>query len=259
MPSRNDEYMVYQTLVGAWPIEQERVLAYMEKACREALRHTSWTDPNKAYEDATASFVNALYADQAFIDELDAFVAEVVEPGRVNALAQTLIKLTAPGVADLYQGTELWRHNLADPDNRRAVDFERCRALLSELKDLDVDDVMARSDEGLPKLWLVRRTLRTRQDHPEAFGPGSSYRALQVSEDRGIAFLRGERLATIVPRLVAREEQAWKDAIVALPAGRWHNALTGEAVEGGEASLGTLLARFPVALLVKADQDEEET
>jgi (1->4)-alpha-D-glucan 1-alpha-D-glucosylmutase len=123
-PDRNTEYLLYQTLVGAWPLEVDRALTYMEKAIREAKVHTSWTHMNPDYEEAVRGFVTDVLSDPEFTSDLAAFVAPLVQPGRVNALAQTLLKLTAPGVPDLYQGTEVWNLSLVDPDNRRPVDYD---------------------------------------------------------------------------------------------------------------------------------------
>jgi (1->4)-alpha-D-glucan 1-alpha-D-glucosylmutase len=248
-PSRNDEYLLYQTLVGAWPIEEERLQKYMQKACREARVHTSWTEPNKAYEDAVEHYVNGLYSNNTFITELEAFVAEIIERGRINSLAQTLIKLTAPGVPDIYQGTELWELSLADPDNRRPVSYDPRRELLSELSTLSPEAILQRSDKGLPKLWVIRQALHLRRANPEPFGAQGSYRGLQVSEDCAVGFMRGESVITVVPRLHPRDPTA----VVTLPRDRWRNVLTGDVAEGGDIPLRELLSRFPVCLLAREE------
>ncbi|NIP80015.1 MAG: malto-oligosyltrehalose synthase, partial [Gemmatimonadetes bacterium] len=123
------EYLLYQTLVGAWPIGPDRAVAYMRKAAREAKLRTSWTSPDEAYEGALEAFIRTLLAGP-FREELSRFVAPLVAPGRAVSLAQKLVQLTAPGVPDLYQGTELWDLSLVDPDNRRPVDFDARRRLL---------------------------------------------------------------------------------------------------------------------------------
>ena len=135
-PDRNAEYLLYQILVGAWPIDVERATAYMLKATREAKAHTAWTEPNEAYEEALKNFVIAgiLKDREHFVADWKKFVKPLIEPGRVNSLSQALIKLTAPGVPDIYQGNELWDMSLVDPDNRRPVDYEGRRKLLAELK-----------------------------------------------------------------------------------------------------------------------------
>ena len=132
LPDRNAEWLLYQTLVGAWPLSAERALAYIEKASKEAKEHTSWVDPDPVYDDALRRFVEGVLGDTEFAASLEAFVAPLVEPGRVNSLAQALLKLTSPGVPDLYQGCELWDHSLVDPDNRRPVDFSVREQLLAE-------------------------------------------------------------------------------------------------------------------------------
>ncbi|HEY7512560.1 MAG TPA: malto-oligosyltrehalose synthase, partial [Vicinamibacteria bacterium] len=251
---RNTEYLYYQTLVGAWPLTVERAGAYMEKAAREAKKHTSWTRPDPDYEQALAGFVRATFEDAGFLRQLEAFVAPLVAPGRVTSLAQTLVKITAPGVPDFYQGTELWDLSLVDPDNRRPVDYEQRRQLLAATEGLSAEQALARMDEGLPKLWLIRRALCARRGRPEAFGEGERgrYRALAATGPRAehvVAFSRGEQVITVVPRLGLRLQGRWEDTALELPTGRWRNDLTGETVSG-RARLAELLARFPVALLL---------
>jgi len=256
-PDRNAEYLLYQTLVGAWPIERERVLAYMEKAAREAKQHTSWTERNEAYESALASFVEGVLDDDAFVAELEAFVAPLVGPGRVNALAQTLVKLTAPGVPDLYQGTELWDLSLVDPDNRRPVDYPLRRRLLGELEGMAPEAILERADEGLPKLWVIRQALAVRRRRPELFGADAGYRPLAACGARTkhvLAFARGDAAVTLVPRLVMGLGGAWEDTELDLPAGEWHDELGG-ATHRGCVPVADVLACFPVALLVRAEAD----
>ncbi len=254
-PDRNAEYLLYQSLVGTWPIETERVVAYMEKAAREAKAHTAWTRTDQEYEDALRSFVEAVLGDPGFVADLEAFVAPLVEPGRINSLALTLIKLTAPGVPDLYQGMELWSFALVDPDNRRPVDYEVRRRLLAELKSATPEQVLARGDEGLPKMWTIRQALQLRRSRPEVFAEGD-YRALSAAGEKAghvFAFARGREAVTVVPRLVLKLAGEWGNTRLELPAGRWRNELTGEDVEGGNRPLAGLLARFPVALLSRLD------
>ncbi|HEX4498841.1 MAG TPA: malto-oligosyltrehalose synthase, partial [Thermoanaerobaculia bacterium] len=255
-PDRNAEYLLYQTLVGAWPIDAERLTAYMEKATREAKVHTSWTRTNPDYEEALRDFVRGVLGDAAFVADLKAFVAPLVEPGRINSLTQTLLKLAAPGVPDLYQGSELWDLSLVDPDNRRPVDYDLRRRLLAELKEgMTPEAILARMDDGLPKLWLTHRALQLRRRLPEAFDARGSYEPLQVSgprADHAIAFARGGEVAVVVPRLPLRLGGDWEDTTVALPPGSWRDELTGEEVAGGERPVAELLARFPVALLARS-------
>jgi (1->4)-alpha-D-glucan 1-alpha-D-glucosylmutase len=255
MPDRNFEYHLYQVIVGAWPLEKERLLAYAEKAAREAKVYTSWTDPVPAYEDAVRKFIEGNYNDPKFVESLNQFVASITYPGRINSLAQTLIKLTAPGVPDFYQGTELWNFALVDPDNRRPQDFDLRRRLLADLKDTTPETIMKRIDEGMPKLWLIRQGLALRKRHPEWFGPQSGIEPLNVRgarRDHVVAFMRGESVVTVVPRLVAKLGGDWRDTEVELPGGEWTNQLTGERLRGNRVRLADLMRRFPVALLARA-------
>jgi (1->4)-alpha-D-glucan 1-alpha-D-glucosylmutase len=256
-PDRSAEYLLYQTLVGAWPIEAGRVAAFMQKAAREAKVHTSWVDPDADYDDALAAFVAAVLADRGFVADLESFLAEhrIVERGRVSSLAQTALLLTCPGIPDLYQGTELWDLSLVDPDNRRPVDYSRRRALLAELAGAGPEQALARADQGGPKLWLIHRVLGHRRRHPQAYGPGSGYEPLPVrgpGARHAVAFARTAGLAVVVPRLVADPGQAWPGTTVELPGGGWVDLLSGDGgdgVEGGVVSAAALLGRFPVAVL----------
>jgi (1->4)-alpha-D-glucan 1-alpha-D-glucosylmutase len=254
VPDPNTEYLLYQTLVGAWPIDLERICAYMEKAVKEAKVHTSWTAPNNAYERGLADFIAAVLADRTFCTDLENFVTDLIAPGRINSLAQTLIKLTAPGVPDIYQGTELWDLSLVDPDNRRPVDFALRRRLLSQLPQLDPEAIMAGMDQGLPKLWVIRQTLHLRRAHPELFGPRADYCPLSATGRKAehlVAFVRGQDVISLAPRLVMGLNNDWDDTIVELPSGKWHNVLTGDESDGGAVRLQELLHRFPVGLLMK--------
>ncbi len=254
LPDRNFEYHLYQSMVGAWPLEKSRLLAYAEKAAREAKVHTSWTDPAPAYEASLRKFIDGIYNESNFIAALNDFVASLIYPGRINSLAQTLVKLTAPGVPDFYQGTELWNLALVDPDNRRPVDFAARRRLLSDLKDATPEQVMERIDEGMPKLWLIRNALSIRNRHPEWFSPQAGIEPLiarGTCSDHVIAFMRGESVIAIAPRLVVKLDGNWRDTQVELPGGDWTNHLTGEQLSGSNVRLADLMRRFPVALLAR--------
>jgi (1->4)-alpha-D-glucan 1-alpha-D-glucosylmutase len=254
LPDRNTEYLLYQTLVGAWPIETDRVLAYMEKASREAKTHTSWTNPNPAYEDALRAFIEGIMNHPPFTTDLQEFVKPLVEPGRINSLAQTLLKLTAPGVPDFYQGTELWDLSLVDPDNRRPVDYQKRRRFLAKMKQMTAEQVWSRMDSGLPKMWLIRKILKLRHQR-QLFAPEHSYRAVVPRGAKSahvIAFVRGERAATVVPRWSLKRGN-WGDTAIEIPNGTWRNALTNESVDGGEILITDLLKNFPVALLSREE------
>ena len=253
IPDRNTEYLLYQTLVGAWPLSVERAVAYMEKASKEAKTHTSWTDPSPYYDEGLAAFVRAVLDDDRFVRELDEFVAPLVEPGRINSLAQTAIKLTHPGVPDVYQGTELWDLSLVDPDNRRPVDYELRARLLDHAIAGDAAAALARMDEGLPKLFTIQRVLSLRARDPGAFGPGSTYEALWATGPRArhvVAFTRAGRVLTVAPRLTLTLDGAWRDTHLALPEGDWTDVLTGATVAGAVA-LEELLDGFPVLVATK--------
>jgi (1->4)-alpha-D-glucan 1-alpha-D-glucosylmutase len=258
-PDRNTEYFLYQTLIGAWPISPDRLRAYMEKAVREAKQQTSWTQPNKDFEDALRSFIDRLFQSPEFLSALGAFVKLVTAPGRVNSLAQTLLKCTAPGVPDTYQGSELWDLHLVDPDNRGAVDYEARMSALSQLESgLSVIEILRGMDCGLPKLWILHRALSLRCQRPEWFGRDAGYTPLVITgrrADHAIAYLRAESVATIVPRWNVKLGGNWSDTNVALPGQRWRNLLTDEVLKGGTTPLPLILRQFPVALLQKEEAE----
>ena len=253
-PDRNFEYLLYQTLVGAWPLDAERALTYARKAAKEAKAFTTWTRPNEAYEQALERFVAAVLDDSEFVAELERFVAPLVGPARVASLALTLLKVTAPGVPDFYRGTELWDLSLVDPDNRRPVDYATRRRLLGELDGLSAASVLERSDEGLPKLLVIREALRLRRERPAAFGSDGAYRPLYATGARSehvVAFARGSDVVTVVPRWLVRLDGDWADTALELPAGRWRNVLAGTELDGGTVEAAHLFAAFPVALLAR--------
>jgi len=251
-PDSNLEYHLYQAIVGAWPIEKDRIIQYAEKAAREAKVHTSWTERNEEYEAALRKFIEGMYGDSRFCRSVGEFVAGITDPGRVNSLAQTLIKLTAPGVPDFYQGCELWDLSLVDPDNRRPVDFARRRALLSQIREATPEQVMERAEEGLPKLWLIKQGLALRRRHPEWFGAEADIRRLQVRgtrADHAIAYIRAGAVVAVAPRLTVKLCGDWHNTAIALPEGKWLNHLTGDRSAEGLNGVAELLRRFPVALL----------
>ena len=261
MPDRNAEYLYYQSLIGAWPLPVDRAQGYMLKAVREAKQQTSWVANNREFEDALLAFIEKTLSHGPFLQELQQFVDKVKEAGRVNSLAQTLIQHTAPGVPDLYQGAELWDLSLVDPDNRRPVDYALRRRLLEELRSMNGESIaariMARADEGLPKMWTIYQALQLRREKKEWFGANAAYTPLMVDgakRDHVIAYLRGDSVATIVPRLTVKLLGTWRDTVVRLPEGRWSNRLTGGDVEGGKVSVRGLLREFPVALLVREEE-----
>jgi (1->4)-alpha-D-glucan 1-alpha-D-glucosylmutase len=247
---RNMEWLLYQTLVGAWPLTLERAGAYAEKAAKEAKVHTSWTDPDPTYDRALRIFVERLYSNADFQADLGTFAASLVAPGRVNSLALTALRLTSPGVPDTYQGTELWDLSLVDPDNRRPVDWDLRRRLLEEAESTSPAEAWARPDEGLPKLLLIQRLLDLRRRRPEPFAGG--YEPLWAEGERAshlVAFTRGGEVVTAVPRLVMGLGGDWAGTTLMLPEGRWIDALDGQRTFEGSVAVAELLAPFPVAVL----------
>lgn len=261
-PDGHAEYLALQAIVGAWPIEVERLIAFLEKALREAQLRTSWARPDEGYEAAVGRWAVAALADEQFRAAVDAFVAGILRPARLNSLAQTLLRLTAPGVPDLYQGSELWTLTLVDPDNRRPVDFGLRERLLAEIEAGPpglahlvpaLDDP---ADPGRPKLALIRAALGVRRRCPDAFGEDARYRPLVAGGPHGanvVAFARGEEVVTVVPRLTTRLGEGWPGTTLELPPGRWHDELSGRVHDpGGPLPVADLLGAVPVALLTRA-------
>lgn len=250
-PDRNTEYLLYQTLVGTWPIATDRIREYALKAARESKRHTSWTSPDAGFEKSLEDFVNGMMADSQFLADAASFIEPLIPQGRILSLAQMLIHLTAPGVPDIYQGDEIWNLTLVDPDNRRPVDFQCRRRLFAQLESMaqpglvDVSRIMARADEGLPKLWVIRQALGLRS----RLGRYAPLSLSGRSAERAIAFARGD-VVVVAPRLPVLPE-GWSDTSVALPDDIVrHNILTAERIAGSRIPLSALFAKFPVALLV---------
>jgi (1->4)-alpha-D-glucan 1-alpha-D-glucosylmutase len=227
----------------------------MEKAVREAKQHTSWTQQNKEFEDALKAFIERIFDSKEFVADLESFVALVLRPGQINSLAQTLIKYTAPGIPDTYQGSELWDLRLVDPDNRGPVDYDLRRTMLEELRSgITVDEILKRMDSGMPKLWVIYKALHLRRDRPEWFDESAAYTPLPTDGYKKlnlIAYLRGESVAVIAPRWNLRVGGNLGTTTVEIPSGRWSNLFTGDAVNGGKLRAQNLLQRFPVALLAR--------
>jgi (1->4)-alpha-D-glucan 1-alpha-D-glucosylmutase len=269
-PDANDEYLLYQTLIGAWPNEemepralaafQERVCAFMLKAIREAKWNTSWIEPNFDYEEAVRRFVrDVLMNSPEFLKSFLPFQRRISYWGRLNSLSQTLLKLTCPGVPDFYQGTELWDFSLVDPDNRRPVDYERRHAMLKRLREEfgsggaeqssrgDVQELLENGESGEVKLFLIWRVLRFRNASPELFERGA-YEPLAcegVDSSRVCAFARcwrSKRIVVVAPlRPVALTrgmerlplgEESWGRSYLKLPANlsSWRDLFTGKTL-----------------------------
>ena len=277
-PSRTDEYLLYQTLIGTLPEGEldeaalaawrERVEAYMLKAAREAKAHTSWISPHEGYERALAAFVRALLArvqPNPFLEDLRAQAEPLAWFGALNGLSLALVKYASPGVPDLYQGSELAELTLVDPDNRRPVDFARREQLLAQFEALaDPAPLAAAARDGRAKFWVIWRLLQLRQRLPALFADGA-YVPLDSTGMHAahvVAFARAhdsQRLIVVAGRLYLKMlgaagrlplGEAWEDTAIALPPGATtlENVLTGERFESGDGSLplAQACARFPV-------------
>jgi (1->4)-alpha-D-glucan 1-alpha-D-glucosylmutase len=252
-PDRVIEYALWQTLVGAWPLPIDRAKQYAHKAAREARLRTSWRRPDDTYEKGVAQWLDGVYADPELLAEIGRFVDEIAPHGDRNSLAQLLVKLTAPGIPDIYQGTELRDDSLVDPDNRRPVDLALRAARLRELTDARVHTLPTWAETGLSarKLWAIRRVLGLRRKHPARFlGAYRAVAALGQNADRVFAYARGTELLVIVPRLGVHAD-GWRDTTLEIPSGHWVDVLTDEARAGGVRTVAELWRAFPVALLTR--------
>lgn len=247
-PDPHIEYYLYQTLVGAWPLSRDRAHTHAAKAMREAKRATRWDAPDAGYEAAVHAALDGRYDDDQWIADIEALVAELHPADHHKALAQTLLKITTPGVPDVYQGSELWDHRLCDPDNRAPVDFAARASALTALDDAPPDPDA--DDTGASKLFLLGRALALRRSHPD-LDPEAPYVPLPVggpAADRAIAFRRGENLVAIAPVRTWRPD--WRGSCVRLPAGTWRDVLSGrEHPGGGACRLEAAFETWPVALL----------
>lgn len=248
------EKLLWEAVVGAWPASQDRLDAYAEKASREAGDSTTWTAPNEAFEEKMHGLVAAVFEN----DEVSRIVARTVEriaqAGWSNSLAAKLIQLTAPGVPDVYQGSELWETSLVDPDNRRPVDFGVRREYLSRI---DRGWLPPVDESGAAKLLVTSRALRLRRDRPELFSRYLPVPAYGAAQNHVIAFDRGDAV-TVATRLPIGLESAggWRDTTLEIAGRPWIDVLTGERFAGGAVRLSELLRQYPVALLVPDEFDD---
>jgi (1->4)-alpha-D-glucan 1-alpha-D-glucosylmutase len=235
-PDDQERYFLFQTLVGAWPISTDRIQAYMEKALREAKRNTSWVNQNPDWEQAVERFCARLCEDRQFLDDFEPFCSRVTLLGERVALAQVVLKLTSPGVPDIYQGDELWFHALVDPDNRRAVDWQWYQAMLSRLMG------GSRPDRATLKLYATAQLLELRTRRPGSF-LGGSYEPLEAGQT-ACAFLRGDDVLVAV---ALRSD--WAGAELEGPAGRWREVFSGEEYSfARRVPLGRVLSEHGVAV-----------
>lgn len=242
-PDANEEYLFYQTLLGTWPIDAggraepavdsdyiERIQAYMAKALKEAKVNTSWIQPNEPWDSAMSDFVAKVLDSSPKNKFLPSFLPvaeEIARLGAINSLSQVALKLTAPGVPDIYQGSEIWNFSLVDPDNRRPVDYQQRKELLDSLEKASPEELLEHWPDGRIKLFLTQRLLRFRRDHQALFKDGK-YLPLSLSgafADCCVAFAReheGQWIAVLAPRLSSRVGfppigEKWQDTAVELP------------------------------------------
>ncbi|MFJ8042685.1 alpha-amylase family glycosyl hydrolase [Kitasatospora sp. NPDC096147] len=245
-PDRPTAWLLWQTLVAAWPITPERLGATLLKSVREAKRRTSWTDPDEEYEQAVLAYARAALADPALHPRIEGFVGSIAPYARSNSLAAALLHLTGPGVPDLYQGSEEPLHTLVDPDNRAPVDLSALAVRLT-------DSAAPRPDDpAREKLHLTATALHLRQETPEP-GPYRPLTATGPAAGHLLAFARGEHTVTAVTRLPYGLERGggWRSTALELPAGHWREELTQRRFEGGRVPAAELFAALPVALLVQ--------
>jgi len=247
-PEPDLEYLLWQTLVGAWLVGSQRLRSYLGKAMHEAKTRTSWTVRDPGYEQAVLGLADAVLTDPELVAGIAEFVARIAPDARVNSLGAKLVQLTMPGIPDIYQGCELTGLSLVDPDNRRPVDYQRRRRLLAALR-------AGQEAAGLDaeKLLLTACALKLRRDHPEWFAGGYTPLACEgPAAEHAVAFLRGDHAVTVVTRLPAglRRRGGWADTVLPLPELHWRDVLTGIRHAGLRPPLAELTRRLPVALLI---------
>jgi (1->4)-alpha-D-glucan 1-alpha-D-glucosylmutase len=290
VPDQNEEYLLYQTLIGAFPFENaagsafvERLAQYLVKALREAKIHSSWTETDPKYEAALVAFAQKILPPSAGAPFLKAFLPffkKVAFYGIWNTLSQTLLKITAPGVPDFYQGTELFDFHLVDPDNRQPVDFKKRKRFLAEIMNdfagdplRLIEELLVHREDGRLKLFLIARALQTRSEQPALFQNGSYVPLAAIGRFRShvIAFARAHqnrRSIIVAPRFLTglvKENQyplglsVWRDTAITFgekAASRWKNIFTAETL-GAKSSckVGNILQHFPCALLIREDSE----
>ena len=266
-PSANDEYLYYQTLIGTWPLEPDdqyvnRMTAYMEKAIKEAKVHTSWVNPNAPYDEAMKNFVQKTLIEEKanlFLPHFKEYIPKIIQAGISNSLSQLVLKLTSPGVPDIYQGNEIWDFSLVDPDNRRPVDFEKRHLLLKSLSnEKDIENLFKQSTDGKIKLYLTKEILHLRKEEPGLFLKGE-YLPLEITgkgKDHFIAFARlfeNKCLIVIAARFFSLlEPSSLSETFIVLPEKCNHvffRDLFSQKEISLENSLDKILGSLPFALL----------
>ncbi|MBU0760014.1 MAG: malto-oligosyltrehalose synthase [Candidatus Omnitrophica bacterium] len=289
MPDANDEYFLYQTLIGAFPFDEgairdfkDRIKAYMIKAVREAKVHTAWIKPDTEYEDSCAAFVEKILdaSDRnRFLKEFIPFQRKVAFYGVFNSLSQTLMKMTSPGVPDFYQGSELWDLNLVDPDNRKSIDFKKRVILLNEIKNksennarlLLIEELLDNPASGAIKLFLIYRTLKLRREKQDLFQSGDFTPLVCEGRYRDsiVAYARryeGSRVITVAPRFLTRlvkegerplGEKIWGDTYISLPDNSpsiWKDAITDNIINCRDRiAASDIFKYFPAGLLINSE------
>jgi (1->4)-alpha-D-glucan 1-alpha-D-glucosylmutase len=269
-PDANEEYLLYQILLGSWPTESgavdqvyvERIQAYVIKALSEAKAHTNWSNPDNAWLEACKKFVATILdpkLSSGFLDDFVPFAEELSLRGRGFSLVQTVLKLTAPGVPDIYQGTEMWDLSLVDPDNRRPVDYAVREMALKTTEQASVGDLLETWKDGRIKLKVIRMLLRFRASHPLLFSQGSYVPVAVAGPDaaRIVAFLRrnsAEQLLVVAACSIGAKAPGgidFPDAQITLPVsgGTWRELLTGRTMDGAaDLHVRDLLRDLPVAV-----------
>jgi (1->4)-alpha-D-glucan 1-alpha-D-glucosylmutase len=290
-PSRNEEYYIYQTLLGSFPFESaekqefaERLKTHLVKALREAKTNSNWLMPNAEYEEAVTAFASQLLESEGsncFLPECLSFQRKIAFYGVFNSLSQTLIKIASPGIPDFYQGSELWNLSMVDPDNRRPVDFSNRQRMLKELEKFEPaksQTLLNDFDQGKAKLYLITQALKTRKNKSQVFLEGE-YLPLKVEgagRNHVVAFCRKKAdayVVAVVPRFMATLNrgverlplgEVWKETTVCLPENApavWTEVFSGRKVSSIQSSLANGLAVadvlniFPVGLLVSGEQN----
>jgi (1->4)-alpha-D-glucan 1-alpha-D-glucosylmutase len=260
VPARNEQVLIFQSMLGAWPVELDRMKEYITKALREGKAHSSWIKIDEDYESRVLSFVESLYNNDRFLKDFTRFQKELAYFGALSSVSQVVLKITSPGIPDFYRGTDLWDLSLTDPDNRRPIDFSlRMEMLETVKKHMELGQLVKSWSDGQLKLYVTWKLLTFRRTHAELFLQGE-YIPLLVTgpaADHVIAFarrLRDEWCVIAVPRLLAklgRRRNAWRGTSIQLPAeapADWVNVLTGQKV-AGTLDASSLFGVLPVAVL----------
>ncbi|HMH58472.1 MAG TPA: malto-oligosyltrehalose synthase, partial [Galbitalea sp.] len=241
--------LLWESIVGAWPASRERVHDYAIKAAREAGNVTSWTNPDAAFEEELHALADSVFDNGEVADVVTGLVGQIEQAGWSNSLTAKLIQLTAPGIPDVYQGSELWETSLVDPDNRRMVDFELRRGLLRSIE----HDLPAIDESGAAKLLVTTRALHLRRDRPGLFTRYAPLTVLGDAAKHAVAFDRGGAVALGTRLPIGLAAGGWDSTELVLPGHPLVDVITGRRFEGGPRPVADLLSVYPVALLAPTD------